>query len=378
MSLTRPTPLAGVRVIDMAEGRGEMCGRYLADLGADVVRVEPPGGAASRGQAPLHEGVSLPFAINNLGKRSIVADLETAAGRDRLRWLLDGADIWIETSRPGALEAVGLGPDDARARNLRLVVVSITDFGRTGPYRDWVATDATLLAMGGVLSRSGLPGREPLMPPGELALQATAMQAAWAALVAYWNALETGAGDHIDFSCYEATAQVVDPVLGTVGTAQVAGYERTRDRPAPGPYPIFRCRDGHVRLVLLAPRQWHAMRAWLGEPDELQDPALDTIKGRADAAGLLHAVFEEHFRDRGKHELTTRGPGARRADRARADGSRRPRGGSLPRARGDRACRARGRPGGRRARRVRRARRPARAARVASAAAGRARRRDPH
>jgi crotonobetainyl-CoA:carnitine CoA-transferase CaiB-like acyl-CoA transferase len=307
MSLTRPTPLAGVRVIDMAEGRGEMCGRYLADLGADVVRVEPPGGAVSRGQAPLHEGVSLPFAINNLGKRSIVADLETAAGRERLRWLLDGADIWIETSRPGALEAVGPDPDEARARNPRLVVVSITDFGRTGPYRDWVATDATLLAMGGVLSRSGLPGREPLMPPGELALQATAMQAAWAALVAYWNALETGAGDHVDFSCYEATAQVVDPVLGTVGTAQAAGYERTRDRPAPGPYPIFRCRDGHVRLVLLAPRQWHAMRAWLGEPDELQDPELDTIKGRADAGGLLHAAFEEHFRDRGKHELTLEG-----------------------------------------------------------------------
>ena len=221
----------------------------------------------------------MPFAINNLGKRSVVADLETAAGRDRLRWLLDGADIWIETSRPGALEAVGLGPDEARARNPRLVVVSITDFGRTGPYRDWVATDATLLAMGGVLSRSGLPGREPLMPPGELALQATAMQAAWAALVAYWNALETGAGDHIDFSCYEATAQVVDPVLGTVGTAQAAGYERTRDRPAPGPYPIFRCRDGHVRLVLLAPRQWHAMRAWLGEPDELQDPAAGHHQG---------------------------------------------------------------------------------------------------
>ena len=110
MSLTRPTPLAGVRVIDMAEGRGEMCGRYLADLGADVVRVEPPGGAASRGQAPLHEGVSLPFAINNLGKRSVVADLETAAGRDRLRWLLDGADIWIETSRPGALEAARTRP----------------------------------------------------------------------------------------------------------------------------------------------------------------------------------------------------------------------------------------------------------------------------
>jgi crotonobetainyl-CoA:carnitine CoA-transferase CaiB-like acyl-CoA transferase len=304
---SRPTPLHGLRVVDMAEGRGELCGRYLADLGADVLRVEPPGGAASRAQAPLHEGVSLPFAINNLGKRSVSADLASPAGRDRLLRLLDASDIWVETSAPGALEALGLGAAAVRARNPRLVVLSITDFGQTGPYRDWIATDWTLLAMGGVLSRFGLPGREPLFPPGDLALQATAIQAAWAALVAHWNTLETGLGDHIDFSLYEATAQVVDPVLGTVGTAQAAGYERTRDRPAPGPYPIFPCRDGHVRLVLLAPRQWQAMRAWLGEPADLQDPDLETIKGRALAADRLHAIFSQHFRDRRKHELTLEG-----------------------------------------------------------------------
>ena len=200
-----------------------------------------------------------------------------------------------------------LDTDVVRARNPGLVVLSITDFGLTGPYRDWVATDWTLLAMGGVLSRSGLPGREPLMPPGDMALQVTAMQAAWAALVAYWNRLECGRGDHIDFSLYEATAQAIDPAMGTVGTAQVAGYEETRDRPAPGPYPIFRCRDGHVRVVLLAPRQWHAMRAWLGEPEDLQDPELETIRGRALASDRLHAAFEQHFRERDKHELTLEG-----------------------------------------------------------------------
>src|SRR4051794_7715543 len=307
MAAPRPTPLAGLRVIDVAGGQGEMCGRYLADLGADVIRVEPPGGAASRSCGPQHRGVGLGFALANLGKRSVTADPADPEGRARLLSLLDDADVWIETTRPGTLEAIGLGAAAVRTRNPRLVVLSITDFGQTGPYRDWVATDATLLAMGGVLSRFGLPGREPLMPPGELALHATAMQAAWAALVAYWNRLESGAGDHIDFSLYEATAQVVDPALGTVGTAQAAGYEPTRGRPAPGPYPIFRCRDGHVRLVLLAPRQWRAMRAWLGEPAGLQDPELDTIAGRARAADRLHASFAAHFRDRGKHELTLDG-----------------------------------------------------------------------
>ena len=79
-----------------------------------------------------------------------------------------------------------------------------------------------------------------------------------------------GPGDYLDFSLYEATAQAIEPAMGTVGTAQAAGYEPTRGRPAPGPYPIFRCRDGHVRVVLLAPRQWQAMRTWLGDPDELR------------------------------------------------------------------------------------------------------------
>jgi crotonobetainyl-CoA:carnitine CoA-transferase CaiB-like acyl-CoA transferase len=277
-----------------------MCGRLLSDLGADVVRVEPPGGAPSRTQAPLHDGVSLHFATHNAGKRGVVIDPTSADGRERLLRLLDDADIWIETRAP-------LDTDVVRARNPGLVVLSITDFGLTGPYRDWVATDWTLLAMGGVLSRSGLPGREPLMPPGDMALQVTAMQATWAALVAYWNRLECGRGDHVDFSLYEATAQAIDPAMGTVGTAQVAGYAETRDRPATGPYPIFRCRDGHVRVVLLAPRQWHAMRAWLGEPEDLQDPELETIRGRALASDRVHAAFEQHFRERDKHELTLEG-----------------------------------------------------------------------
>ena len=296
----RPTPLAGVRVLELGEGRGEGCGRLLSDLGADVVKVETPGGSRSRSG-------SLSFAMRNAGKRSVVIDLAAAGGRDELLGRLDAADIWLCGAAPGELAAAGVEVDLVRARNPRLVAVSITDFGQTGPYRDWVATDWVLLAMGGVLSRSGLPGRPPLPPPGEMSGALTAAQAAWAALAAYWNRLHTGLGDHIDFSCYEATAQAIEPAMGTVGTAQAAGYAPTRDRPAPGPYPIFRCRDGFVRVVLLAPRQWHAMRAWLGDPPALRGPEFETIRGRALAADHLHAIFEQHFAARGRDELTLEG-----------------------------------------------------------------------
>ena len=123
MSAHRPTPLDGVRVIDMADGRGEMCGRLLSDLGADVIRVEPPGGAASRTQAPLHDGVSLPFATHNAGKRGVVIDHTTADGRERLLRLLDDADIWIETPparRLGSRRRPRAEPGPGRAVHHRL------------------------------------------------------------------------------------------------------------------------------------------------------------------------------------------------------------------------------------------------------------------
>ena len=148
-----------------------------------------------------------------------------------------------------------------------------------------------------------------------------------------------------------------------------------RTGPAPGPYPIFRCRDGHVRIVLLAPRQWHAMRAWLGEPEDLQDPELETIAGRARASGRLHTAFERPLPRSRQARADARRPGARRADRAGADDRRRARGRALPRPRRDRSQRARARDRRRRADGLRRDRRPAGARRSPGARPRRARRR---
>ena len=251
-SASRPTPLDGVRVIDMADGRGEMCGRFLADLGADVIRVEPPGGAASRdaGAAARRRQPALRDPQRGQARRRRRphdrGGSRAAAAPAGRRRHLDRDD------RPGALSELGLGATSSARGTPRLVVLSITDFGQTGPYRDWVATDWTLLAMGGVLSRSGLPGREPLMPPGDLALQVTAMQAAWAALVAYWNRLECGRGDHIDFSLYEATAQVDRPGHGDRGHRAGRGL---RGRRAAAPRPA-RTRSSAVATATCGSSCW--------------------------------------------------------------------------------------------------------------------------
>jgi crotonobetainyl-CoA:carnitine CoA-transferase CaiB-like acyl-CoA transferase len=294
-----PLPLTGVRVVDLTDGTAESASRLLADLGADVVRVESPRGAASRNREPVVDGAGLYYATHNANKRAVALDPDDPA---RAR-LLASAGIVVTDGRCG-------DPRDLLAVRPELVVVSVTDFGLTGPYRDWQATEWVHLALGGVLSRSGLPGRVPLLPPGSMAYESAAAQAAWAALVAYLNRLQTGAGDLVDVSVYEATAQVLDPGYGIGGSATggVPAANGPRGRPdARHLYPIFRCADGWVRICILAARQWQGMFAWLGEPAEFADPALASLGKRFAAAGRIYPAIGRLFATRTRDRIVAEG-----------------------------------------------------------------------
>ncbi|KQU52332.1 hypothetical protein ASG84_25095 [Rhodococcus sp. Leaf278] len=307
--MTENLPLAGLRVVDTSDGKGEMCGRYLADLGAEVILVEPPEGASSRTCEPIYRGVSTYFASHNANKSSVVIDLEDGNGRATFLGLLSTADVWIETSAPGTLSVIGLDPSAVQRRFPELVVVSITDFGQSGPRRDDVATDWVQMAVAGILSRSGSPDTAPMMPPGALAYESASIQAAWATLLAYWNRLETGSGDYLDFSISDAVTQVLDPPFGSIGTAAAAtgDGETSQDRSAFQPYPIFPCRDGHVRIVVLAARQWRALRQWLGEPEALAHPDLQLAHRRYAMADLVNPYISALFAERTSMELVLEG-----------------------------------------------------------------------
>lgn len=285
-------PLTGVRVIDRTDGLGETTSRLLADLGADVIRVEPASGAPSRNRAPVVDGVSLYYATHNANKRAVVVSDED------FRRLVDTADILVTN----AADDLGSLPE----RRPGLVVVAITDYGLTGPYKDWQATEWTHLALGAVLSRSGLPGREPLLPPGSLAYESAAAQAAWAALVAYF----AGTGGLVDVSVYEATAQTLDPGYGIGGSAGggVPAANGPRGRPdARHLYPIFPCADGWVRICVLAPRQWQGMFAWLGSPEEFADPSLASLGKRFAAAGKIYPAIGRLFAGRTREQIVAEG-----------------------------------------------------------------------
>ena len=208
------------------------------------------------------------------------------------------------------------------AQHPHLVVLSITDFGATGPRSSWRATDPVLYAMCGSLSRSGPTTGTPVLPPDGIASATAAVQAAWAALVAYYNRLRCGTGEYIDFSRFDAVVMSLDPAFGAHGQV-AAGIRRTgqwRGRPKnQDAYPIYECKDGYVRLCVMAPRQWRGLRRWLGEPEDFQDPKYDVIGARFAAWPQISELVEALFAGQTMKDLVAAGQAPRRADRRGAD-----------------------------------------------------------
>jgi crotonobetainyl-CoA:carnitine CoA-transferase CaiB-like acyl-CoA transferase len=303
--LAADRPLAGVRVVDLCDGRGELCGRLLADLGADVLRVERPGGAASRACVPLHDGVSLHFAWRNANKRGATLALASAAGRARLDALLASCDVLLESADARERAAHALAPEALAAAHPHLVHVSLTDFGQTGPYADWIASDAVLEAMSGMMFKAGLPTKPPLIPPVPLAHDVASVTAAFATLLALWQRRGSGFGQHLDFSLLLGTAQTTDWSFPNASLLRERGLPVMEVRNGSGPvYTIYNCKGGYVRLVVLSPRQWRAMWEWLGKPEEFADPHWEQFPARLMNADLLTKRYEAHFAELTMEEVS--------------------------------------------------------------------------
>jgi crotonobetainyl-CoA:carnitine CoA-transferase CaiB-like acyl-CoA transferase len=302
--------LASLRVLDLCDDDGDAVTRILADLGADVLKVEPPGGSPSRTTRPTLRGTGVRFALHNANKRSAMLDPTEPDDRKRLIELAGSADILVDSGFPGRAAAYGTSCEELADRFPQLVGLSVTDFGRTGPRAAWRATDPVLYALSGALARSGPTTGTPVSPPDGIASATAAVQAAWSALVAYYNRLRCGTGDYIDFSRFDAVAMALDPAFGAHGQA-AAGIrrpDRWRGRPKnQDAYPIYACQDGHVRLCVMSPRQWHGLRRWLGDPEEFQDPKYDVIAARFAAWPQIGALVQRLFADQTMKALVTEG-----------------------------------------------------------------------
>jgi crotonobetainyl-CoA:carnitine CoA-transferase CaiB-like acyl-CoA transferase len=303
-------PLSGFRIVDLTVDRGELCARLLGDLGAEVIKVEPPEGSSARALAPLHggpSGTSLFFAVRNAGKKGVALDLDSAEGLERLHELLAHSDAIIQSSEAGA----GLDAYELAARHPHLVVTSITGYGLTGPWSGRLATDGVLSSTGTIAFKAGVPEKSPLFPPACFADDGSSATFAFATLAALWqresDSDSPGAGQVLDCSVNEAIANMGDWSMSNNFIRRAAGDNSPEIRTGAGPmWPSLRCADGFVRVVILSPRQWRAMRAWLGEPEYLQDPALDTLPGRLGIQSVvINPLIEELFAGRTMDDLAT-------------------------------------------------------------------------
>lgn len=266
--------LAGLRVLDLSGPMGNYAGKLFAELGADVVLVEPPQGSALRHQPPYLDDTpgieaSLAFAYHNTSKRGITLDLDAPNDQDRLRTLITSCDLVIETAVPGAMAARGL--DYGALAKLRpgLVMLSITPFGQTGPYAHYQAEDIVALALGGFLSLGGYADSAPMRVHGDQAILCANMYGAVAAMVALTQAELTGRGEHIDVSMQEAVVLAMENAVqfydleGTV-RKRWAGEQRFAGTG------VYACSDGHVFLMaggIGANRFWERTIKWFADED---------------------------------------------------------------------------------------------------------------
>jgi crotonobetainyl-CoA:carnitine CoA-transferase CaiB-like acyl-CoA transferase len=301
-------PLDGIRVVDVTTSlAGPYCTEVLAALGADVVKVEPPRtGDEARTWGPpfAADGESTLFLAMNAGKRSLALDLRR--GHEVLLRLTDRADVFIQSLRPGAAEERGLGPDELRARNPRLVYCSIGAFGRSGPWSRRPGYDPLAQASGGIVSVTGEPDRPGVRVGVSLIDQGTGTWAALGIVSALLERERTGTGRALDVSLYEtALAYVSYHLTAFLAAGAVAGRHGTAF-PSIAPYQAFSARDGQLMVAAGNDRLFAALVAELGAPELAADERFRTNPDRVAHRDELAALLAPRFETAGRAEWLER------------------------------------------------------------------------
>jgi benzylsuccinate CoA-transferase BbsE subunit len=281
--------LYGRRILELADASGAYCGKLFADMGADVIKIEPPGGDPSRRVPPFwrHEpgdDTSFAFLFANTSKRGVTLELARPEGRGLFARLAATADVVVETLPPGRLDALGLGYEALRRASPRLVLTSITPFGQTGPQRGWQGSDLVAGALGGALYVTGEADDPPVTLAGSQAHVSACSFAAVASLVALLHASRTGAGQHVDVSVQEAmTAMTHICGVGKWLDDGIVPRRRGTSLFASVPSGAYPCRDGLVYLMVNRPHHWKALAEWVHEEtgnEEVLDPMFEGPSSR--------------------------------------------------------------------------------------------------
>lgn len=293
--------LSVYRVLDLADSKGAYCTKLLADLGADVIKIEPPQGDSTRSIPPFVDDIphlekSLYFLYRHANKRGITLDLETSEGKAIFKKLVKTADVLVETYPLGYMASLSLDYPVLKEINLGLIMASITEFGQTGPYKDWKGSDIVDFAMSGVMISSGFSGKVPCNLPGTPAYDATSLLAAISILIALYHRGTTGKGQYIDAAVHESSRIGLFPWLVPIYSHALTD-ERitvvTDVRLADSIYPVYPCKDGYVRVLTITPGQWNALVRVLGDPEVLRLPEWQDFIYRVGNAEDLYTLMVE-------------------------------------------------------------------------------------
>ena len=285
--------LADLRVVDLSTGvAGPFCSKMFADFGADVIKVEPPDGDESRflglfPDSPPDPESSGMFIYLNRNKRGVTLDIESDHGRALAADLFAEADVLVESFPPEYMDALGFAYKSLEERNPGLVHVSITPFGQSGPWRDYVSTELVQHAASGQSYANGSPEREPLKQPGF----ESAFQAGVCAFLGAMTALEdrdvAGRGQYVEVSKLEASASMFTPqILG----AMHSGKSQER-----GSAPLMPCKDGYVSLNVRHDATWEYMWLFFDDPEMAHDPRYATTADRQRLASEIEGKLLPHL-----------------------------------------------------------------------------------
>lgn len=290
-------PLAGIRVIEICNvAAGPFCSMLLADMGADVIKVEnPDGGDTLRSWPPIHDGYSENFASLNRNKRSITLNLKDPADAELLLEIAADAHVLIENNRPGVMDRLGLGYAALSALNPRLVYCSISAYGQSGPRAQEGGFDLTVQAMSGIMYVTGEADRPPVKCGVPLADFSAGLYGAFGIVSALRRAEATGRGTHLDVPMLGATLGIA-----ALQTSEYFGSGRDPQRlgsahPRNAPYRVFACRDGYFAMAAGNDALWRAVCETLGRLDLLEDPRFVTPTTRAQHQEALRVILEQAF-----------------------------------------------------------------------------------
>ena len=300
--------LQGIKIIDLSRAlSGPFCTMVLADLGADVIKVEPgPDGDMSRTWGPFDRGVSTYYLSCNRNKRGVCVDFRTPQGLDTLQQLIDGADVVIENFKPGTLESMGLGYPVLSARNPRLILGSINAFGSDGPMSSWPGFDQIAQGYSGLMSLTGYNDGDPTRTGTAIGDLTSGMWLVTAVLAALLERERSGLGQHVHTSL----------LASLVGLLSVHGQRylslgdvprRTGNAHAViAPYGVFRTLDGPLNLAPITSAMWGRLCGLLDLPELPHDPRFASNEARVERRDELKAILEARLKTRSKRDWTAR------------------------------------------------------------------------